>query len=215
MCCGGYRRAISHNFFEVDVCFCNFRYLLDYAKTNKNTSKITHKVPLSLSAPKRYTGSMSFIAKATEAPKPKTQNAWLASLLLAGFFVILAVGQLFTFENLPSSLEAMWLPDGQVVSTIVAASIVTLEVLALPFLLGLRLSVAMRVFSMVCGWLVIAAWLAISLGNSIVDSGVNSAFLGATVVLPAGWWSVLFCVALGVLATWAAWGMWPTGHRKK
>lgn len=158
---------------------------------------------------------MSFMSRATEAPKPKTRNAWLASLLLTVFLVVMIVGQLFTFEDFPSTLDAMWLPGGSTFATIAAALIVTFEVLALPFLLGLRLSVAMRVLSMLFGWLTIATWLVVSVGN-VVNGGVaNSGLLGATVPLLVGWWSVLFCVALGVLAAWVAWGMWPLYRHKK
>lgn len=158
---------------------------------------------------------MSFLSKATEAPKPKTRNAWMASLLLAAFLVIMAVGQLFTFEDFPRTIDAMWLPGGLTFATIVAALIVTLEVLALPFLLGLRLSVAMRILSMIFGWLAIVAWLAVSIGNVLNADVANSGLLGATVSLPVGWWSILFCMALGILAVWAAWGMWPIVGRKK
>lgn len=158
---------------------------------------------------------MIFMSRATKAPKPKTRNVWLASLLLTGFLVVMIVGQLFAFEDFPSALDAMWLPDGLTFATIAAALIVTFEVLALPFLLGLRLSVAMRVLSMLLGWLAITAWLVVSVGN-IVNGGVaNSGLLGATVSLPVGWWSVLFCAALGILAAWAAWGMWPLYRHKK
>lgn len=158
---------------------------------------------------------MSFISRATEAPKPRTGNAWLASLLLAAFFIIMVVGQLFTFEDFPGVLGATMLPGGETFAIMAATVVVTLEVLALPFLLRLRLSVAMRVVSMVVGWLALAIWFVISIGNVLSGSVVNGGLLGATVPLPVGWWSVLFCIALGTLAAWSAWGMWPLGKRKK
>jgi hypothetical protein len=158
---------------------------------------------------------MSFISRATEAPKPRTGNAWLASLLLAAFFISMIVGQLFTFEDFPGVLGSMWLPGGETFAVMAAAVIVTLEVLTLPFLLRLRLSVAMRVVSMMAGWLVLVIWLVISLGNVLSGSVVNGGLMGATVPLPVGWWGVLFCIALGTLAAWSAWGMWPLGTRKK
>jgi hypothetical protein len=158
---------------------------------------------------------MSFFSKATAAPIPKTRNAWLAGLMLAGFFVIMVVGQLFTFEDFPGVMMAMGLPAGETLAALYAGIVVTLEVLALPFLLGLRLSVAMRVVSMVVGWLVVGVWLGISLLVNLNSAGGDSGLLGATVPLPAGWWSVWFCLALGILAVWAAWGMWLFGHSKK
>lgn len=158
---------------------------------------------------------MSFLSRSTAPPRPKTRNTWLVSLLLAAFFVVMIVGQLFTFEDFPAVLDTMWIPLGEAWLPVVASMIVTFEVLALPFLLGLRLSVAMRVLSMVFGWLAILTWLVFSLGNNLQGDIANSGFLGATVVLPAGWWTVLFCVALGILAAWAAWGMWPLVRSKK
>jgi hypothetical protein len=155
---------------------------------------------------------MSFFSKATPAPVPKTRNAWLAGLLLAGFFVLMVVGQLFTFEDFPAALAAFQL-FGESLAVIYAGIIVVLEVLALPFLLGLSLSRAMRAVSMICGWLVIVFWLVVSIFGTIANVS-NSGLLGATVTLPAGWWGVCFCVALGVLAVWAAWGSWPLTRKK-
>jgi len=156
---------------------------------------------------------MSFFSKATLAPVPKTRNAWLAGVLLAGFFVIMVVGQLFAFEDFPAVLAAFTLPGGETLAVIYAGVIVTLEVLALPFLLGLGLSKAMRVVSMVCGWLAIVFWLIVSISGNIASLD-NSGLLGAVVTLPTGWWSVCFCVALGVLAAWTAWGAWPLPRKK-
>lgn len=158
---------------------------------------------------------MSFFTKAAVAPQPKTQNTRLVSLLLAALLVGITVAQLFTFEDFPAVLEAMWLPIPAALMPAVAAVIVTCEVFALPFLLGLKLSPAMRIASMVAGWLVVVIWAKLSLGNALTGYGGNSGLLGATVELPAGWWAVLFCVALGVLAAWTAWGMWPFASRKK
>lgn len=158
---------------------------------------------------------MSFFARATPALPPKTKNVRLISLLLAAILVTMVVGQLFTFEKFPDVLSAMWLPGGEKFMPIYAAVIVTFEVFSLPFLLGLNLSVAMRVVSMVLGWLSIGVWLVISIGNIIWQQAANSGLLGATVPLPIGWWTVLFCVALGVLAVWAAWGMWPLRKHSK
>jgi hypothetical protein len=158
---------------------------------------------------------MSFFAQPTAPPQPKTANVRLISLLLAVLLVAVVVAQLFTFEKFAEVFTGMALPGSEVFAPVYGAVIVTLEVFALPFLLAMRLSVAMRVFSMIVGWLAVATWLFLSIwGASIGDSAMNSGLLGATVVLPAGWWSVSFSVALAVLAAWAAWGMWPLGQPK-
>jgi hypothetical protein len=156
-----------------------------------------------------YTDSMSVFVKSTMAPKPKTQSTRAVSLALAAVFIVMATAQLFSFENFPEVIRHMWLPLGEF-APVRAALLVTIEVLALPFLLSMSLSRAMRVFSMVAGWLAIGVWLMISLWvNLSGDIVTNSGLLGATVSLPVGWWNILFCLALGVLAAWSAWGMWP------
>ena len=159
---------------------------------------------------------MSYFVQATQPPHPKTKNIRAVSLALAGVFVVMAVAQLFTFEKFPAVIEGMWLPGGGFMSSVRAALVVVFEVGAVPFLLSMRLSPAMRFVSMVSGWLAIAAWLGASVWQNVAPGVVsNSGLLGATVKLPVGWWNVLFCLALGVLAAWAAWGMWPLKKRSK
>lgn len=163
-----------------------------------------------------YTATMRWFVQATAAPRPKTKNIRTVGIALAGIFVIMAVSQLFTFEDFPEVIKAMWLPGGEDVASVRAALIVALEVGAVPFLLMMRLSPAMRFLSMIAGWMAILAWFAASIWQNC-SSGViaNSGLLGATVKLPVGWWNILLCLALGVLAAWAAWGMWPLKKRSK
>lgn len=162
-----------------------------------------------------YTASMSVFVQATQAPKPKTKNIRTVGVALAGVFVVMAVAQLFTFEDFPAVIAAMWLPGGEDIASVRAAFIVALEVGAVPFLLGMRLSPAMRVCSMVAGWLAILAWfVATIMQNLSTGVIVNSGMLGATVQLPVGWWNTLLIVAMGILAAWAAWGMWPFKKRR-
>jgi hypothetical protein len=159
---------------------------------------------------------MSVFVQATAAPKPKTKNIRTVGVALAGVFVMMVVAQLFTFEKFPEVISAMWLMPDQSLTSVKAAIIVALEVAAIPFLLAMRLSPLMRIFSMAAGWLVIAAWLIVTLCQNLSSNVIaNSGLLGATVKLPVGWWDVLLCVALGILAAWAAWGMWPFPERTK
>jgi hypothetical protein len=161
---------------------------------------------------------MSHFVQATPASQPKTKNIQTASLALVAVLVMMAVAQLFTFEKFPAVISGMWLPGGDIFSPLYAALIVSFEVLAVPFLLSMRLSPAMRVFSMVAGWITVAAWFVVALWENMTQDVIsNSGLLGASVHLPVGWWSVLFSIALGVLAAWASWGMWPfkKKHHKK
>lgn len=153
---------------------------------------------------------MSIFVRATLAPQAKTDNIATISLVLAGVFIVLAVGQLFTFEKFSNVLGDMWLPGGNTNMPIYAALIVTLEVFSVPFFLRMALSPLMRIVSMVFGWLTVGVWMLLFLwqnlsGNVIADSGI----LGGTVRVPVGWWSVLFMIAIGVLVGWTSWGLWP------
>ena len=152
---------------------------------------------------------MSFFVNPTKAPAPKTTNVQKISFLLGGIFLVMALSQLFTFEKFPSVIEQMWV-GGESQAKLIAAILVTTEVLALPFLLRLRLSIAMRFLSMVMGWLAIVLWLWLALWQNIQAAPIaNSGLLGATLKLPVGLWDIFFFIGLAVLAAWTAWGMWP------
>lgn len=159
---------------------------------------------------------MSFFVKSTLARLPKTKNVRPISIGLAAVFVVMAVSQLFTFERFADVIVSMGVPGSGEFSSVRAAVIVTLEVAAVPFLLGMRLSLAMRVVSMVSGWLAILIWLTDSLWVNLLEvKPLNSGLLGDTVLTPVGWWSVFFCLGLGILSIWASWGMWPFATKKQ
>lgn len=159
---------------------------------------------------------MSFFVQSAPARAPKTKNIRGISIALAGIITLMAVAQLFKFEEFPRVIEETWLPVGGDMSLLWAAFIVILEVLALPFLLAMYLSKAMRITSMVAGWLIAVVWLKITIWENISGSiTANSGLLGATLPLPVGWWNVLLCLALGILVAWASWGMWPFARRTK
>jgi hypothetical protein len=150
---------------------------------------------------------MSFFAHSLPAPRPKNKYVQAAGVGLAGLIIVMVVAQLFTFEKFPDVVVAMALPYGDAFAQFRAASIVTLEVAALPFLLSMRLSRLARIISMIAGWMVIAAWTFVALWTYGFD--VNSGFLGATIPLGSNWWVVMFCLGVAALAGWVAWGMWP------
>ena len=152
---------------------------------------------------------MNLFVKPTAAPVPKTPNTVWISMALAACFIILAVAQLYKYEEFPDVLAGLGLPGGVVWAPLYAALIVICEVLAVPFLLRMRLSPAMRIVSMVSGWLVIGLWLIIAITGNLSGYAGNSGVLGATLPVVLGWWTVFVFAALGVLAGWSAWGMWP------
>jgi hypothetical protein len=151
---------------------------------------------------------MSFFVAATSAPPPKTKNIRTISLFTAAIFAIMAVAQLFSFEDFPALMATLWLPGGEAVATSLAAGIVIGEVGALPFLLAMPLSSWFRKVSVGLGWVVILLWLYVALWSNIfAPNTANSGILGTTIPLPLGWWSVFFTLALGVLMAWSSWGM--------
>jgi hypothetical protein len=153
---------------------------------------------------------MSFFVRSTAAPEPKTKYVGYASLVLAAIFVILAVTQLYSYEDFPDVIASMWLPGGRTPAIIWAAIIVIFEVGALPFLLSFQLSPAMRVISMAAGWLVAAFWLVISVWvNVSVNAITNSGLLGATIPTTPSWWLVGATVFIGVMTAYVSWGLWP------
>ena len=139
------------------------------------------------------------------------------ALAVAAVFVLLATAQLFSFEDFPQVIEDMWLPGvSTALATVLAALIVVAEVFAVPFLLRMRLSIAMRCVSMGLGWLVGVWWLGVLIWQNVsVGALINNGLLGSTLSLPVGWWSVALQCAVLVLIGWASWGLWPlrTGAR--
>lgn len=159
---------------------------------------------------------MNIFVNVTPARAPKTTNVRVVALLLAGIFTVMAVAQLFTFEDFPALIADFLLPSGSKAASLIAAFIVTFEIFAIPFLLGMALSPLMRWTSMLFGWAVVAIWVFISLWLNVADTVATTAgFLGTTVKVPIGWWTVFFSLALAVLMAWASWGQWPATPRKK
>lgn len=159
---------------------------------------------------------MTMLAVATPAPTPKSKDVITMSIFYAIVLVVMAVAQLFTFEELILHFVSIDLPGGRQAGYLLAAGIVALEVFALPFLLRMSLSSAFRFVSMVCGWLVSAVWLYVSIWIVIqVPETSTIGFLGLVVDTMPGWWAVLVSIAFGILAAWSSWGMWPLGRQGK
>lgn len=163
---------------------------------------------------------MNIFDKAKSPKKPKTGESQKIAYSYATILVMFSLAQLFTFDKFLVLLGSFSLPGGVFVAHLLGSIIVTSEVLALPFLLGLKLSLVMRIISMVLGWLVPLTWFKLTLWLIFTNSAVsNIGFLGTTVKLIPGWWAVFISIALGVMAAWASWGLWPlpkgkTKHRK-
>lgn len=158
---------------------------------------------------------MTILSKATTPPLPRNLLVARVALIYAAVLVVLAVTQLFSFDNFLFIVRDFVLPGGKPLAYFLAAFIAIAELLALPFLLHMRLSVAMRLLSMAMGWLVAGLWLFIPVWLVLTASNVtNIGLVGDAVASAPGWWTVLVGLVLVGLATWASWGMWPIGRRK-
>lgn len=150
---------------------------------------------------------MHFFVKATLAPKLRSNNIFIAAMYLAGFFIIASVSQLFSFEDFPSVVGGFGLSIDQSFMPVIAALVVTLEVLAVPSLLQMKLSPAMRWLSRSSGWIVLLWWLGIGIWESSAEFTIQSSGLfGAAIGLPCGWWLVSYMVILLTLNGYVAWG---------
>ena len=150
------------------------------------------------------------LAKAQVVKKPTQLATVSASLYVAMFFVVAVVLQLFAFEDYPSVIDGYNLPLLTGLSLPLAAVIVSLEVLAIPYLLWMKLSPLMRLVSFGSGWLIILYWLAVGMWQSTADFQIgNAGLFGAKVVLPQGWWLVSYSAILLILMAYVTWTSKP------
>ena len=153
---------------------------------------------------------MRIFVKAEEAKKPRTHESRNIAYMYAAILVIFALSQLFTFDKFLVLIDSFWLPGGTSVAYLLAGVIVSSEVFALPFLLGMKISPLMRVLSMGLSWLVPFIWFLLAVWiNFTVNAVSNIGFLGTVVILIPGWWAIFFTMSIGLLSAWASWGMWP------
>jgi len=164
-----------------------------------------------------YTNGMKkiFVNTTNNPPTLKSKDAVGIAYLYAAILVFMVLAQLFTFDNFLIILEDLKLPGGYATAHLVGSLLVACEVLALPFLLRMKLSTLMRVVSMVLGWLVPLFWFKLSIWFLISGGTISNIGLFGTVVkFMPGWPSLMFSVAIGILAAWASWGLWPIKPRK-
>lgn len=153
---------------------------------------------------------MKLLRKIAHAPKPRTKESRQVAYVYAAVLIIIVLCQLFSFEKFLVLLEGFNLPGGDVMAHLVGGLIVISEVFALPFLLELDLSTLMRVVSMVFSWIVPAFWLKLALWLVLTtNTATNIGILGTVVSVIPGWWMVYISAALGVMAAWSTWGLWP------
>lgn len=153
---------------------------------------------------------MSIFVLSTPAPLPKTNRVASIAILYAAFLTVMALGQLYTFDDFIALIGTFELPLPNALTYAIGPVLIACEIGAIPFLLRMRLSPAFRVVSMLLGWIVALIWFLFTLWASISNAPITTVgFLGTVGNLTHGVWAILLSIALGVLAAWASWGMWP------
>ena len=128
----------------------------------------------------------------------------LCALAAAVLLLVMTLGQLFSFEEMPGIASAWQLPLLSDVAALTVASLAVLQVIALPALIGMSLPIWLRRISSWAGWLVIGFWLAIASSLSLSGATVNSGILGEKLPVEAGaslWVIVLILATLRVSAS--------------
>lgn len=125
-----------------------------------------------------------------------TQNA--AKLLLAGYVLVMLLLQLFAFEVFPELLVVAGLISPW--SYVGAVALVVLELLALPFLIDLKLPSRLVLASKVSGLLALGLATAFEVLGFINGQTV---IFGATFDLPSGSWALFLLAAFWVLMVWS------------
>jgi len=158
---------------------------------------------------------MSFFVKTTPAPKPRTINSLKVSILYAIILTAAAVLMLFNFEDFLAYIQSLNLPFGTGLNYAFLPLMVVSQVFALPYLLRMDLSPAFRYVSLFLGLLAaalfifLASWVVLSVQPHSTARSSTSLMS----ILP-GFYAIFITLAIGVLAIWSAWGLWP-GKRKE
>jgi hypothetical protein len=152
---------------------------------------------------------------ATNPPAVRSKDAPIIGLFYAFVIVVLAVAQLYSFDDFIGVVQSFALPGGAGFVGFLAAYIVVNEVFSLPFLLRMKVSRLMRAASMLSVamvgliWTGISVWLVV--GHSVA---ANVGYLGGVVSVPVDGRAVLVGVEMCLLSGWMIWRMWPFGGRK-
>ncbi len=141
-----------------------------------------------------YTGTMKQFVRSVFPHEFYGHPAYWRAFALAMVFLVLIIGQLFTFEKFDEVTAGYDLPGGFFTSITLAGLIPLLEVSALPYLLSMKLSAKWRNVSRFAAiaapavWTLIALWLNITGGGTTNEGGL----FGATLPSAGGLWMLIF-----------------------
>ncbi|USN96964.1 MAG: hypothetical protein H6797_02110 [Candidatus Nomurabacteria bacterium] len=154
------------------------------------------------------------LAHATKALAPRSDVVRNAAWVYAAVLTVMAVAQLFAFEDFVPMMANYSLPGGHGTAILFACLIVFTEVFAVPFLLRMPLSQLMRWVGLACSVLAPLMWVKLAVVGIVGGSTVvNSGLLGTKVTIHAGVLSLIVSIVLLALSMWTAWGLWPTKNR--
>lgn len=154
------------------------------------------------------------LATAHEAPD-SSYIVRASALMLAVFLVVMAVGQLFTFDEMIELVGRFGIVSSHGAAVALVSVLAVCEVFALPFLLRMNLSQLMRVVSTACGWVVAVLWLWISVTattNGFAHSNIG--FFGEKLPVPIGWWTIAYSLVLVAIMAVVTWGFWFADHQR-
>lgn len=133
------------------------------------------------------------------------------ALGLGFVYVTMAILQLFTYETFHEVTLSFGFPGGNATAIVLAVLIPLAEIMALPYLLSMKLppkvyAVSRASVLVAAGlWVLVACWTNIT-GNNQDSLGI----FGSTLYTPNQWWSVIF---VGLIA-WAAWLIYSAKPRR-
>jgi len=153
---------------------------------------------------------MMRFARTTAAPTVKYAYLRGLSIVYAGVLVVCATAQLFEYETFADVIGGLGLGFDELTSVLLAALIVIGEVMALPFLLSVRVSALFRIVSAAASVSAACVWLYVGLAARPTD---NVGLLGSTIPLGPGWWLVCVGVAMLAAASVGVWNMPPLLRR--
>ena len=158
---------------------------------------------------------MVYRVRATQPPKPKNNYVVKLGIGLAGVLTFMAVSQLFQFDEFDIIISSNEPLAAIINSSIIVALVTSAEIFALPFLLRMRISPALRVFSMFLGWSVALFWLYRAILLPVVTGDVIEVGLLGSILsdIPQLIYSIVATlIAIAVLIVTI--GMWPIAKRR-
>lgn len=127
---------------------------------------------------------------------PRTPTGKIVSTIAAAMIAGMLLAQLFSFEDFAVTLGAV-LPFNDMVATkVLAAGIVVVELLALPYLLSMYLSMLMRITCAFATEATALFWLMIALTNAHAQ---NSALFSTAINVSGGIIAALWAFILSTL----------------